>query len=119
MARILVVDDSELLLAILEDELGGAGYTVATASTFEQLMTHLDREVFDLILLDMHMPDMSGEAVAQDLRNNRGITARLYLLSGMSESELAARVTSAGLDGYISKELGMDHLVARVREILG
>jgi DNA-binding response OmpR family regulator len=119
MAKVLVVDDNELLLAMMEEAIAEAGYTVATASTYEQLMERLDRDSFDLILMDLHMPELYGDDVAQILRDSRGVTARLYLFSGAEEGELAERAAGAGLDGYISKALGTDEVVARIRTILG
>jgi DNA-binding response OmpR family regulator len=119
MANILVVDDNELLLAVVEDALRSAGYTVATASTYAQLTEQLERDTFDLILMDVHMPELYGDDVAQILRDTRGVKARVYLFSGAEEAELAERAATAGLDGHISKTLGTDEVVARVRAILG
>lgn len=119
MAKILVVDDNELLLAMMEEAIGEAGYAVATASTYEQLTECLERESFELILMDLHMPELYGDDVAQILRDSRGVTARVYLFSGAEEPELAERAAAAGLDGYISKALGTNEVVARIRAILG
>jgi len=53
------------------------------------------------------------------LRQERGVTSPIYLFSSLDPAELAERAASARVDGYISKQHGMPHVVSRVREILG
>ena len=116
--RILLVEDSPIIQAAATHSLGEAGYEVATRSTFEELITH-GVDGFDLILMDVQMPELFGDDVASVLRNERDVRTPIYLFSSLDPGELAERAKAARVDGYISKQQGMDHLVARVREIVG
>jgi two-component system OmpR family response regulator len=117
MKRILVVDDSELILAMLQDALGEAGYATATAGTYAELDAQLASGDFDLILMDVNMPELYGDDVAMVLRS-RGLRGLIYLFSGLSEDQLAQRAAEANLDGYLSKHHSAEEIVARIHRIL-
>jgi DNA-binding response OmpR family regulator len=116
--RILLVDDSPIIQMAAKHALVTAGYEVATRANFDELMTQ-PIEGFDLLLMDVQMPELFGDDVAMVLRNERGLATPIYLFSTLPPAELAERATSAGIDGYISKALGMAHVVERVRALLG
>ncbi|HEV8664182.1 MAG TPA: response regulator [Candidatus Methylomirabilis sp.] len=69
--RVLVVDDDPMVLEMLEDSLGRAGYAVQTASEGESGLTQVRREVPDLMVLDLLMPGLSGFDVLQRIREDR------------------------------------------------
>jgi DNA-binding response OmpR family regulator len=117
MKRVLIVEDSPIIQAAAEMALRDAGYEVASRSTFEELL-QLGFEGFDLILMDVQMPELYGDDVAMVLREERGVTTPIYLFSSLDPVELEARAKAARVDGFISKQFGMDHLVERVRAIL-
>jgi DNA-binding response OmpR family regulator len=116
--RILLVDDSPFSLACTEDALVEAGFAVHCASDLGSLAGATDGPAFDLVLMDVMMPDAAGDDVAQALRSIRGVDTPILLLSSLDEVELAARARAARLDGYIPKRIGVDGLVVRVREFL-
>ncbi|MCG8420481.1 MAG: response regulator [Proteobacteria bacterium] len=117
--RILVVDDSALMLDLAKEALEGAGYDVDIAQVLSQIADEDKLRTFDLILLDVMMPELHGDDVAMILRNElTGITASIYLLSSLAKEELAKRARDAGIEGYISKRDGIEALVERVHEIL-
>jgi DNA-binding response OmpR family regulator len=118
MKRILLVEDSLLIQAAAARALVAAGFEVATRGTFDEMVSQ-GVEGFDLILMDVQMPELFGDDVAAVLRHQRGVTTPIYLFSNLTTPELEERAASAQVDGFISKEQGMDHLVHRVREILG
>jgi len=115
--RILLVDDSALIRASAADALDTAGFDVTVRAAFDELLAH-SIDGFDLILMDVHMPELYGDDVAFTLRGERGVTTPIYLFSSVDEAELAALAADAGIDGYIHKSVGLDELVARVRMIL-
>lgn len=114
--RVLIVDDSPIILAAVRSVLVDAGFAVETRNGVEDLGS-ANPDEFDLILMDVQMPEMFGDDVAMVFRE-RGVRAKLYLFSTLPEDELAERTREAGLDGYISKGRSTDHLVAEVRRIL-
>lgn len=113
--RILLMDDSELFLELVGEALGRAGFAVAVARDLGELGEQ--PAAADLVLLDVQMPEAFGDDLGMVLRHVRGTAAAIYLLSSLDGDELARRASEAGLDGYISKHLGIDGVVARVAEI--
>lgn len=117
MKRVLLVEDSPIIQAAAKHALFEAGYEVATRSTFDELLQQ-GWDGYDLILMDVQMPELFGDDVAMVLRHERGVKTPIYLFSSLDREELRVRADAARVDGYICKQDGLDHLVARVREIL-
>jgi len=115
--RILLVDDSPLIRASAAQALATAGFDVTVRAAFDELLEH-GIDGFDLILMDVQMPELYGDDVAFTLRGERGVTTPIYLFSSLEDAELARLVADAGVDGYIAKSGGLAHLVERVGEIL-
>ncbi|MBA2540600.1 MAG: response regulator transcription factor [Deltaproteobacteria bacterium] len=118
MKRIILVEDSPIIQAAAVYALGKAGYEVSVRTTFEELMSK-SLTGYDLILMDVQMPELFGDDVAAVLRNERGVTTPIYLFSSLSKGELHERAQAAKVDGFISKEGGMEELITRVKQILG
>ena len=117
--KILLMDDSPLMLDVAKDALEAAGYQVELASSIEALEERAENGELALILMDVQMPELFGDDVAMVLRSVRGVSAPIYLLSNLSPDELAERAAEAGLDGYICKRDGIEVVVEKVKEILG
>ncbi|MFT3699282.1 MAG: response regulator [Kofleriaceae bacterium] len=115
--RILIVDDSPIILAAAKHALSEAGYAVETRGSVEEVAAR-GADGFDLILMDVQMPELFGDDVAAVLRHERAIPGKVYLFSTLGEDELKQRAADARLDGYISKSHGTEHLVSEVARIL-
>jgi CheY-like chemotaxis protein len=118
LKRILIVDDSPIILAAAKHALIEAGYDVDTRGSVEEVGTR-GAEGFQLILMDVQMPELYGDDVAMVLRHERAISTPIYLFSTLDDAELRKRAADAQLDGFISKQAGLEHLVSEVRRILG
>lgn len=116
--RILIVDDSPIILAAAKHALLEAGYDVETRSSVEEVGAR-GADGFSLILMDVQMPELYGDDVAMVLRHERKIETPIYLFSTLDVEELKQRAAEARVDGFISKAEGTEHLVAEVRRILG
>lgn len=116
--RVLIVDDSALMLNMARDALEQAGFSVATAHDLGELEAEQERGLPDLILMDVRMPELYGDDVAMVLRNVREVKVPIYLWSSLDPEELAERAGEAEIDGYVCKRDGVDELVGKVREIL-
>ncbi len=112
------MDDSELFLDVAGTALRAAGYDVVCANDLEQFAEVRRQGPSDLVLMDVQMPEAFGDDVAFTLRNAWGIAVPIYLLSNLEESDLAERVAWAGIDGFISKQIGVEAIVSRVRRIV-
>jgi len=117
--QILLVDDSVLVLDMIGAALMAVGYDVITAENLRQLDKHRVSSRPDLVLMDVQMPEAFGDDVAMVLRAAREIEAPIYLLSTLDEDDLKRRAAEAEIDGYISKQIGVEAVVERVRQILG
>jgi DNA-binding response OmpR family regulator len=116
--RILIVDDSPIILAAAQHALMEAGYNVETRNSPEDVGAR-GVDGYDLILMDVQMPELFGDDVALALRYQRGVNSKIYLYSTLADEELSERVKDAGVDGFISKQAGPEVLVAEVKKILG
>jgi CheY-like chemotaxis protein len=114
--RILIVDDSPVVLGAARDVLVAAGYHVDTRNGVDDVGAR-GAQGFDLILMDVHMPELFGDDVASVLRQY--LPTPIYLFSTMPEDELRERVREAKVDGFIAKDAGLEHLVSEIRRILG
>jgi DNA-binding response OmpR family regulator len=112
---VAIIDDSALVLSMACDALQEAGYKVRPvtgASEAEEL------ENVHLIPVDAQMPELFGDDLAMVLRLARGFKCPIYLYSSLDRDDLEKRANKAGLDGFICRNEGLEHLVERVRSIL-
>lgn len=114
-AKLLVVDDHESIRTILDAILSHAGYDCMTASTGETALQMARRHNFDLVILDVNMPQMSGLEVLSRIR--RWAPSVLMLTANSSVDTVRAAV-KLGCDGYVAKPIEPAVLLARVERIL-
>ena len=79
--RLLLVDDEPRLLSSLYELLRDRGYSLTTASSGSEALAHLSRMRFDLVLLDLRLPDIGGHEI-MDFINEKGINADVIVMSG-------------------------------------
>jgi DNA-binding response OmpR family regulator len=115
--RILLIDDSEVVRGLVMKGLTADGYAVTVAGTYEEMTKALEQP-FDLILMDLNMPELYGDDVGNVLRYVRGVKTPIYMLSSAETSELATRSAEAGLDGWISKRDGITAVFKRIKQLL-
>ena len=82
--RILVVDDEDALRTVLSSELEGEGYKVASAADGSEAIEILKKEGFDLILLDIKMPNVDGFEVLKFVKENHPDT-KVIMLTGFAD----------------------------------
>ena len=117
--KILVVDDTAFMLAVISKTLIEHNYTVVTASSGEQALEILKKEKPDLILLDGIMTGISGYVVLEQLRNDfRYNLTPIIMLTGQSDDEDKLKGLEMGADDYIVKPFNSRELVARVNNTL-
>jgi two-component system, chemotaxis family, chemotaxis protein CheY len=117
--RILVVDDSVVVLEVLQATLLAEGYDVVIARDLGELEVRRASVRPDLVILDVQMPEAYGDELGEALREVRSEQAPMLLFSGLDDADLARRVRDAGLAGWVSKREGLGALVARVHSLLG
>ena len=113
MARILIAEDDPLIGAFLEKGLRANGYSTFLADDGEKAQSLSLTDEFDLLILDMGLPQREGFHVLQELRA-RGKTIPVLVLTGRSERDVVACL-EAGADDYMRKPFDFNELLARVR----
>ena len=119
--QVLVVDDSEIVLAMAREALEEGGYDVVTAlDTMEADAFIFAIPAPDLIVLDVMLPLLDGDKKAKMLKQDERTRAiPILLLSSKQEEELRWLVKESGADGYIRKPFGHAQLVSKIKELLG
>ena len=113
---ILVVDDEPGIIEIASAYLRRDGFTVRTATTGRRALDAVATQVPDLIVLDLLLPDLSGEEVCVSLR--RSLSVPILMLTAKSAEADRVRGLALGADDYLVKPFSPRELVARVRAIL-
>lgn len=118
--RILVVDDSEIVLAMVREALEGSGFEVVTAmSAMEANNFIFCPDKPDLIIMDVMLPVLEGDKKAKMLKENeQSRDIPILLLSSKPEEELRHLVRESGSDGFIRKPFAHAQMVKKVEEAL-
>ncbi len=119
MQRVLICDDEPDLAALVELNLKDAGFAVDVAHTGEAALLLARSQPFDLVLLDVMLPDVSGSEVCRRLKNDPA-TAQVPVMLLTARSEEPDRVGGfeAGADDYVTKPFSVRELVLRVKAVL-
>ncbi|WP_164014228.1 response regulator [Pyxidicoccus trucidator] len=119
MSRVLVIDDSPMLVELTVRALTAAGYQASGAQDLASLDQKLAEGPFALILMDVNMPEMFGDDVVEYLRRQKKVTAKLVLYSDITEAELEGKTKASGADGYILKSGGLEAVLGGVMGLIG
>lgn len=118
-ATVLIVDDSRTNLNVMGARLGRAGYLVVLSDNGREALDLIAGRGFDLVLLDMMMPGMSGIEVLADLRATpRTADLPVIMITARSDSGATVEALAAGADDYVAKPFDFDILLARIDRTL-
>jgi DNA-binding response OmpR family regulator len=117
MRTILIVEDDAVLAKGLEDSLKSEHFKVLSARTGEKGFTTAKQENIDLIILDLKLPDKSGEDICRDLRKE-GVDTPILVLTSKKEEMDKVLVLEMGADDYVTKPFSIRELHARIKAIL-
>lgn len=115
--KILIVEDEPNMRLGLKDNLEYEGYQVTLADNGIKGLSLILQQPFDLILMDVMMPGMSGLDVCKQARD-KGIEAPIVLLTAKGEEMDKVLGLELGADDYVTKPFGLRELLARIRAIL-
>jgi DNA-binding response OmpR family regulator len=119
MSRVLVIDDSPMLVELTVRALTAAGYQASGAMDLASLEQKLAEGPAALILMDVNMPEMFGDDVVEYLRSQKKVSSKLVLYSDIPEQELATKARTSGADGYILKGAGLEAVLDGVIKMIG
>jgi len=115
--RILVVDDEPAIRRFLRTSLTAQGYQIIEADTAKAALEVMRRNVPDVLVLDLGLPDRDGFEVIQELRG-AGSALPIIVLSSRADEAGKVRALDLGADDYVTKPFGVDELLARLRAAL-
>ncbi len=115
-SRILVVDDEPAIIKLLRANLHGNGYEVLAAMDGAEALQTIEKELPDLIILDIMMPKMDGFEVARQVREWSQIP--IIMLSARGNETDKVNGLDLGADDYLSQPFGTRELLARVGAVL-
>ena len=115
--RLLVVEDNPKMAAVLRQGLVENGYAVDVANTGHDGEHMAATEPYDVVILDVMLPDQDGMQACKNLRR-RGLTTPILMLTALSTTGDKVKGLDAGADDYLTKPFEFDELLARVRALL-
>jgi two-component system response regulator HydG len=116
--RMLVVDDDDEFREILDTLLKGQGYSVASAAGGNAAIEMLGFEYFDLILLDLEMPDSDGFEVLRHVKQKHP-TTKVIIVTGYADLKHALDSRGLGADHFIGKPCDFSNLLSTIQRLLG
>lgn len=111
---ILLIDNDADVLRAVGDYFEGIGYVVGRADVAEAGFEAFDRMRPDVVILDLHLPDLGGLDVLERLRSQGG---SVILLTGQGDMETAVRAMQLGAEHFVTKPVDLSHLAAATARV--
>ena len=115
--RVLIVEDDERIADFLQRALRPEGYMPVCVGEGKEALNLVNNSDFDLVLLDLMLPGLSGLEVCQALRMRR-IELPIIMLTALDTAEDVVRGLHMGADDYITKPFDLDELLARMQAVI-
>lgn len=114
--KILIVDDEVKIVEVVQSYLEKNGYNVLTAYTGDEAFEKIKSRQPDLVILDLMLPDISGEEICRQLRESTDIP--IIMLTAKVDEENILQGLKLGADDYVTKPFSPRQLIARVEAVL-
>lgn len=114
--KILIVEDEKILNNTINKSLKDAGYEVESAFDGFDAMEMIEIESYDLIVLDLNLPNMDGMEILKNLRKE-DVETKVLILSARSQIQDKVEGLDAGANDFLQKPFHLDELKARVRSL--
>ena len=117
--KILFVDDSGSIRALVKMILEEAGYEVITGDDGTDALPHLNGQHLDLIITDLHMPRMNGLELIREIRNRKVYRfVPILFLTTETKPELKREAKAAGATGWITKPFDKEKLLQIIKKVI-
>jgi DNA-binding NtrC family response regulator len=116
-ARILVIDDDENIRKVVEAILRDQGYEVDTAESGNDAIKKTQKNHYDLMLIDIRLPDMEGTEILSRVRDTTP-RIRKIIVTGYPTLQNAVSAVNKGADGYVMKPFDVDKLLDAIKDQL-
>lgn len=115
--KVLVIEDEELVGTMVRINLEGAGFEITWLKNGQEALRTVRHDNFDLILLDISLPGMSGLEFLKEIRR-REITTPVMMLTARGEVQTKVEAFAIGADDYLPKPFDVAELIARVQALV-
>ncbi|HDH97248.1 MAG TPA: response regulator [Proteobacteria bacterium] len=117
--RVLVVDDDELVLTAIAELLGTRGFIVEGCTSAKEALEKVEKQDFDLMILDIIMPEMDGFELCKRLREiEQFCETPIIMLTAKTSEEDRKRGLEVGANLYVTKPISPQRLLELVEDIL-
>ena len=117
MYKVLIADDNKQIVSILSEYCKKNNFTVSTVFDGEEALKEIEKNKFDIVLLDVMMPKKDGFTLAQEIRQSNAEIPIIFLTAKQLKEDILAGF-KIGADDYITKPFSMEELVFRIEAIL-
>ena len=114
--RVLLIEDDTILGAAVRDQIAAEGHSVDWVTRLDAARDHIGSAAYDLILLDLMLPDGRGLGLLRDLRT-RGNVTPVIILTAMDQLSDRIEGLNAGADDYLIKPFDLSELSARLNAV--
>jgi DNA-binding response OmpR family regulator len=119
IASILTVESDPILRDLIVVALETAGYQVFTAASAEQALDLLRKQRVQVVLLDLHLPQLNGLELLEKMKKERLLGGTpVIVISGLGFKEIVRQAVNAGACGFLVKPVQVETLLARVEQAL-
>jgi two-component system, sensor histidine kinase and response regulator len=120
-AHILLAEDNSVNQMLAVKLLQKRGYTITVAGNGKEVLAAMEKEEFDLILMDLQMPEMDGFEATGMIRGKEKLSGRRIPIVAMTAHALKGyreQCLAAGMDGYLTKPIAREEMYATIEEFL-
>jgi DNA-binding response OmpR family regulator len=115
--RVLYAEDEEVMRTLVSDQLKEEGYDVTTAEDGQAAVEVMQKEKFDLVLLDIKMPRLDGIDVLKFMKDQQ-LRPRVVMLTGVEDVSIAISCVKLGAIDYVTKPFSLETLLECVKRVL-
>ncbi len=116
--RILICEDNRLALKTISVVLEREGFTSETAENGSDAIVLMQNNIYDMVIVDIHLPYHSGLELVQYLRSDLKLQTPVLIVTAFSDPQIRRRASELGIDGYIIKPFSPADLISTIRTIL-
>jgi len=115
--KILLLEDDSMLNEMISEYLNSTGHVVKNSTTGQECMELLEEEKFDLLILDINLPDINGFTILEKLHEQKRMIPTIYI-SALIDIEDIQRAFDIGCHDYLKKPFHLKELTIRINKIL-
>jgi DNA-binding response OmpR family regulator len=116
--KILICEDNNLTLKTLSFILEKEGFFTESAEEGNKALSLLGNSIYDLIIMDIHLPFHSGLELIKHLRTDLNLETPVLILTAFSDSQMQHQAKELGISGYVLKPFNPTEIIEQIKSIL-